>query len=541
MIRQTLPVILTLLVFSPRLNAAVPCETLSTLKLLNTTITMAQVVEAGKFVAPAAPRGAAPRGENADADGRGDDGANANADGRGAGGGAGARGGRGGGGRGPAVNVYANVPTFCRVAATLRPTSDSEIKIEVWMPVANWNNKMLAVGNGAWAGSISYNAMAAPVTAGYTATSTDTGHTGGQAATFIDKKEKVIDFSYRAVHEMSVAGKGITAAFYGGGPKLSYFQGCSTGGRQALTAAQRYPLDFDGIIAGANATNASLMHGTQVWVAQQAHRDGDASMIPNMPVNKYNLLHDAVLKACDAIDGVTDRVIDNPRQCKFDPAVLLCKEGDAATCLTAAQVETAKRVYAGPGVFRGYEYGSEGGWNGTLRAPVGIAFDSYRYLALNNPNWDYKTFDIKKDIAQFDKTVGPLMNSNDTNLKPFFDHGGKLIMYHGWADPGIPPENSLQYYSKVVKTVGASKASNSIRLFMLPGVGHCAGGDGPGTWDSLGALDQWREKGTAPASIVASHSTMGVVDKTRPLCPYPQTAQYKGTGNTNEAANFVCK
>jgi feruloyl esterase len=531
MIRRTLPIILALLVFSPHLIAAVPCETLSTVSLPNTSITMAQVVEAGKFVAPPPPPRGAPRGDDADDD---------NADGAARGGGGRGGGGRGGGRGGPPVNVYANLPAFCRVGATLRPTSDSEIKVEVWMPLTGWNNKMLAVGNGAWAGSISYNAMAAPLAAGYAATSTDTGHTGGQAATFIDNPEKVKDFSYRAVHEMSVAGKAITAAFYSSGPRLSYFQGCSTGGRQALTAAQRYPLDFDGIIAGANATNASLMHATQIWSAQQANRD-EASRIPNMPVNKYALLHEAVLKACDANDGVTDKVIDNPRQCKFDPAVLLCKAGDQPTCLTAPQVETAKRVYAGPGVFRGYEYGSEGGWNGTLRTPVGIAYDMYRYLALKNPAWDYKTFDIKKDIAQFEKTVGPLMNMNDVDLRPFFDRGGKLIMYHGWADPGIPAENSLQYYSKVVKKVGSSKAANSLRLYMLPGVGHCSGGDGPSTWNSLGALDEWRDKGTAPASIVASHSTQGVVDKTRPLCPYPQTARYTGTGSTNEAANFVCK
>lgn len=536
MIRRTLTVVvLALFIFAPDLSAAVPCETLSTLTLPNTTITMAQVVEAGKFVAPAPPRGA-PRSDNAAADGRGAAAAGDTANARG-GGAANARG--GGRGGAPAVNVYANLPAFCRIAATLNPTSDSEIKVEVWMPVTGWNNKMLAVGNGAWAGTISYNAMAAPLAAGYAATSTDTGHTGGQAAGFIDRPEKVIDFSYRAVHEMSVAGKGITAAFYGGGPKLSYFQGCSTGGRQAITAAQRYPLDFDGIIAGATAANSSRLHATQVWVAQQSNRD-DASLIPNMPVNKYALLHDAVLKACDALDGVTDRVIENPRQCKFDPKVLLCKEGDAPTCLTAPQVETAKRVYEGPGVFPGYEYGSEAGWAGTLRTPVGIAYDMYRYLLFKNPNWDYKTLDIKKDLAQFDKTAGALMNSSDTNLKPFFDHGGKLLMYHGWADPGIPAGNSVEYYSKVVKETG-KKSSDSIRLFMLPGVGHCAGGDGPSTFDSLGSLDQWREKGTAPASIVASHSTAGVVDKTRPLCPYPQAAQYKGTGSTNEAANFACK
>jgi feruloyl esterase len=508
--------------------AAVPCETLSTLKLPNTTITMAQVVEAGKFVAPATPRGGA-RGGAAARGGDGDANDNNAAPG-------GDRGGRGG--RGPAPNPYLNLPAFCRIGATLKPTSDSDIKIEVWMPLTGWNNKLIAVGNGAWAGSISYAAMAPPLAAGYAATSTDTGHTGGQAATFIDQKEKVIDFAYRAVHEMNVGAKGITAAFYGGGPRLSYFQGCSTGGRQALTAAQRYPLDFDGIIAGATAANASRLHGTQVWSAQQAHRD-EASLIPR---EKYTVLHDAALKACDALDGVTDRVIDNPRQCKFDPSVLLCKEGDSPTCLTAAQVETAKRAYAGPGLFPGYEYGSEGGWNGTLNTPVGIAVDMYRYLVFNNPNWDYKMLNIEKDVPLFDKTIGPTMNSSDTNLKPFFDHGGKLLMYHGWADPGIPAGNSVEYYSNVVKGLGGeARTSNSIRLFMLPGVGHCAGGDGPSTADWLGTLDQWRDMGKSPDSILASHSTMGVVDKTRPLCPYPKVAQYKGTGDTTAAANFTCK
>src|SRR5262245_9934740 len=305
MLRTTVFSLSAAVLFGAPALAAVPCQSLATFKLSNATITLAQTVAPGAFTPPA------------------------------------------GRGRGGGANPYANLPAFCRVAATLKPSSDSDIKIEVWMPAAGWNNKLLAVGNGGWAGSISYNAMGPAVAAGYSAVSTDTGPTGGAAATFIDRPEKVIDFSYRAVHEMTVSAKAISGAFYGGGPRLSYFQGCSTGGRQALTAAQRYPGDFDGIIAGATAVNASRMHGTQVWVAQQAHRD-EASLIP---ANKYAALHDAALKACDALDGVTDRVIDNPRQCKFDPGVLLCKEGDSPTCLTAAQVETAKRAYAGPGLF----------------------------------------------------------------------------------------------------------------------------------------------------------------------------------------------
>jgi len=516
---------LLVIFFALQGHAAVPCDTLSTLKLPNTTITMAQVVGAGAFVAPPRPGRGQPGGRGEEGEAGGDDGAD------------GAEQGRGGGRGEPRVNPYLNLPPFCRIAATLTPTRDSEIKIEVWMPVSGWNNKLLAVGNGAWAGSISHASMAPGVAAGYAATSTDTGHEGGRASTFINRPEKVLDFAYRAVHETAVAAKAITAAFYGGGPRLSYFQGCSTGGRQALTAAQRYPQDFDGIIAGATAVNASRLHGTQVWAAQQANRD-DSSL----PANKYAALHDAVLKACDALDGVTDRVLENPRQCKFDPSVLLCKEGDSPTCLTAAQVETVKRVYAGPGLFPGYEYGSEGGWSMTLANPVGIARDMYRYLVFNDPDWDYKTLNIQTDVARFDKVIGATMNSSDTNLKPYFDRGGKLLMYHGWADPGIPAGNSVEYYTGVVSRLGGeSRTSNSIRLFMMPGVGHCRGGDGPSTFDALGAMDQWRDKGNAPNSIPASHLTNGVVDRTRPLCPYPQVARYKGTGDTNVAANFECK
>jgi feruloyl esterase len=484
-----------LLIAVPALSA-VPCESLTALSIPNTTVTLASSVAAGKFKAPS---GTPSRPTDKAA--------------------------------------YKKLPAFCRVAATLRPTNDSLIKIEVWMPVTGWNNKLLAVGNGGWAGSIGYGALAPPVTAGYAATSTDTGHTGGSPTFVVDHPEKVIDFSYRAVHEMAVAAKAITAAFYGGGPQLSYFQGCSTGGRQALTAAQRYPTDFDGIIAGASAVNASRLHATQIWVTQQANRDKQS----RIPKNKYTTLHNAVLEACDALDGVKDRVIESPGQCKFDPAVLLCKNGNSSKCLTVPQVETAKSIFAGPGLFTGFAYGSEGGWNGTLAKPVSIAYDMYRYLVFEDPKWSYKNLDIEKDVAAFDKAIGNVMNSSDSNLKPFFDRGGKLLMYHGWADPGIPAGNSVAYYNDVVKNVGAAQAQNSIRLFMLPGVGHCSGGDGPSRFESLAALDEWRDKGKAPDSIVASHSTKGVVDRKRPLCPYPQTAVYKGTGDTNDAVNFVCR
>ncbi len=496
---------LVLSICSP-LFAAAPCDSLKSLNLPNTKVTMASIVNAGSFKAPRA-KTAPPRPPAGT----------------------------------PVVNPFEKVPAFCRIAATLQPSSDSHIRIEVWLPLMGWNEKLISVGNGGWAGSISYNDMAPPLSSGYAVASTDTGHSGSNGGFVKDHPEQVIDFSYRAIHEMTKAAKSIIAAFYERGPVLSYFSGCSTGGRQALTEAERYPLDYDGIVAGAAAVNSSRLHATQIWLAQQANRD-KSSVIPD---DKLKVLHEAVIGACDSLDGVTDRVINDPRQCKFEPAVLLCKGADTPTCLTASQVETAKRVFAGPGVFPGLEPGSEGSWggrNGVLTTPVGIAYDEYRYFVFQGKKWEYETLNIERDIPLFDKAIGSIMNSSDTNLKPYFDHGGKLLMYHGWADPGIPPGNSLQFYSDVTKNIGdAAKAANSIRLFMLPGVGHCRGGDGPSSFDAIGAIDQWRAANKPPASIVASLKKDGKTERTRPLCPYPQSAQYLGSGSPNDAANFVCR
>lgn len=501
--------------------AAIPCASLAGTTLPNTIITLAENVAAGKFTPPTTQRAVAPAAPGRR--GGGQDGAPAAGP---------ARGGRGG-------NPYANVPEFCRVVATLKPSGDSDIKIEVWLPVSGWNNKLLAVGNGGWAGTITYNALVTAVVGGYVGVSTDTGHTGSNAENFVlDHPEKVLDFAYRAVHEMTVSAKALADKFYGAAPQFSYFQGCSTGGRQALTEAQRYPLDFDGIIAGANAMNSEYLHATQIWVTQQAQRS-EASVIPQA---KYALLHEAALKACDAKDGVVDRLIENPRQCKFDPAVLICKPGDNGdSCLTADQVETAKRVYAGPGVWPGYEVGSEAQWNSLLTRPVGIAYDMYRLLLFKDPRWDFKTLDVKKDIPAFQKTANATWGT-DANLKPFFDHGGKLLMYHGWADAGIPSGNSINYYNDVLKKVGTAQAGNSIRLFMVPGMGHCGGGDGPNQFDTLSSLDRWVQTGKPPQQIIASRpASLGAEPMTRPLCPYPQIASYRGSGSTNDAANFACK
>ena len=490
--------ITVLLVASQSANAA-PCDNVKGLTVPDTAITLAQAVAPGAFTQPS---------------------------------------GRGG-------EAFKSLPAFCRVAATLTPTSDSDITIEVWLPETGWNGKLQSVGNGAWAGSISYPAMAAALSAGYAAASTDTGHTGNNPNFITGHPEKVNDFGYRAVHEMTVAAKAIISSFYGNGPKYSYWNGCSTGGRQALTEAQKYPNDYDGILAGAPAIYASRLQGTQVWAAQTVHKD-EASYIPPA---KYPAIHAAVLQQCDALDGVKDGVLENPMKCKFDAKVLACKDTDASSCLTAPQLEAAMKLYAGPKdsrgkpAFPGLEPGSELGWN-TLAGPqpMSLATDVYKFLVFGNPNWDYKTINPDSDFPLAEKAISNSMDAANPNLKPFVDHGGKLLIYHGWSDPGIPPLNTVQYYQKVVDTLGgASKTAKSIRLFMIPGMNHCSGGNGTDKFDGIGALAQWVEKGKAPDQIVASHQTAGKVDRTRPLCPYPQVAAYKGSGSTDEAANFVCK
>jgi tannase/feruloyl esterase len=342
------------------------------------------------------------------------------------------------------------------------------------------------------------------------------------------------------VHEMTVAAKAIVAAYYDSAPKYAYFNGCSTGGRQALTEAQRYPNDYDGILAGAPAIYTSRLQGMQVWAAKTVHKD-TASYIPP---SKYPAIHAAVLQQCDALDGIKDGVLDDPTKCTVNLNALACKEGSASSCLTAPQIEAASKLYAGPKLFPGLEPGSELEWK-TLsgKKPMSLATDVYKYLVFNNPTWDFRTIKPETDFPLAENALGISMDSTDPNLKPFVDHGGKLLMYHGWSDPGIPPLNTVQYYKKVVDTIGGSdRASNSIRLFMVPGMNHCRGGAGTDRFDGIAALARWVENGKAPDHIDASHQNAEKkVDRTRPLCPYPQVATYKGSGSTDDAANFSCK
>jgi len=481
---------------------AAPCDTLNSLKLPDTTITAAQVVPAGQFSVPVE-----------------------------------------GQAKGKGANPYADLPAFCRVAATIEPTSDSDIKVEVWLPASGWNSKFEGVGNGGWAGSISYREMSDALRGGYATASTDTGHVGGRGTFALDHPEKLIDFGWRSEHEMTVKAKAVIQAFYGSAPRLSYWNGCSTGGRQGLKEAQKFPDDYDAVIAGAPANRTAI----SLWIADAVLKD-PASYIPP---SKYPMIHQAALDACDARDGLKDGLIDDPTKCNFDPKTLLCKGADGPSCLTAAQAEAAKKIYSpavnprtGQQLFSSLVPGTELGWGIQALGPepsVNI-YDQYRYVVFKDPNWDWRTFNFDSDVVRGDLPENLVMNATDPNLKAFFSHNGKLLLYHGWSDPNVPTLNTIKYYKSVVDTMGgAAKTSNNIRLFLEPGMGHCSGGEGPNVFDKVGALQQWVEQGKAPETLIASHSTGGKVDRTRPLCPYPQVAKYKGSGSIDDAANFSCK
>ncbi len=484
-------------IFSFRIGAA-SCESLAKLDLKNTAITLAQPIAAGAFPSDG---------------GRRD-------------------------------NPFANLPAFCRVTATLTPTSDSQIKIEIWLPEQKWNGKLRANGNGGWTGSIAPATLAAGVERGYASAMTDTGHAGGSGSFALGHPEKLVDFGYRSTHEMTVAAKAIIRAYYGESPKLSYFTGCSAGGRQALMEAQRFPEDYDGLVAGAPGSNWSGRAMQALWIAQAVHKD-EASYIPSP---KYKLIHDAVLSSCDALDGVADGVLENPMRCKFDPKDLECKGADATSCLTPAQVQAVRAIYSpvtnrrtGARIFPGFEPGSELGW-ATMAGPepFTIGMDLFRYVVFQDLSWDFRKFDFDADVARTLKASTDL-NALDPDLKKFAARGGRLIQYHGWNDPQIAPESSVEYYKTVLDKMGAKDVATFYRLFMVPGMAHCGGGDGASTFDMLTPLEQWVEQKNPPQQIAAARVRDGKTDRTRPLCPFPQVAKHKGSGSTDDAANFVCE
>lgn len=442
------------------------------------------------------------------------------------------------------------VAAHCRVVAVLRPSADSEIGMEVWMPFENWNGKFQMLGNGGWAGGISYGTMPRSLNEGYATASTDTGHKGGTGEFALGHPEQVIDFGYRAVHETAVTSKAIISAFYERAPRLSYWNGCSTGGRQGLMEAQRYPEDFDGIIAGAPANNTTHLAAWRIAVEAKVLKE-PASVVPP---DKLALVNRAVLAACDALDGVTDEFLTDPRQCHFDPSTLLCRVGDGDGCLTAPQVEAVKMGYApattksGELIYPGLVPGAESRWvmlTGATPVPGRLNdLDVFRYLVHEDPAWDWRTFDLARDTALADAKVG-YMNASNPDLSVFKARGGKLIVYHGWNDGGnggaISPLNSVNYYASVLASMGPQQ-DDWLRLFMVPGMAHCGGGPGAHEVNWVAALERWRESGIAPDQLTGSRVNIDPrVDMTRPVCPYPKVATYNGVGSTNDEASFVCQ
>ena len=515
-------ILLLLLPIALHRAPAATCESLASLALPSTVIGTAQVVPAGSFTPPG----------------------------------------------GKPIQI---AQAFCRAAGSIKPSRDSDIQFEVWMPAAGWNGKLEGLGNGGFAGSIDYNQMSRVVARGYAVSATDAGHQGDatDAKWALGHPEKVTDFGYRAIHETAGKAKAIVRAFYGDGPRRSYFNSCSNGGREALMEAQRFPGDYDGIIAGAPANFFTHLLVASVWDGQVMLADPAAYI----PAAKLPAIEAASLAACDALDGVKDGVIDNPARCRFDPATLLCHGPESDACLTAPQVAALKKLYAGPqtsdgrSLFPGHVPGGAPGFNGwagwisgaapgqSIEAAFGVNF--FANMVFETAAWDFKTFQADRDSRTADDKLARTLNATDPNLQPFQQRGGRLILYHGWSDAAISPLNTIDYYNTVAAKMGAKRADAVVRLFMAPGVQHCAGGPGPDDFgqvsapqndpqhDINSALERWVEDGVAPAQIIAtkhrtgSNPASGVL-RTRPLCPYPQVARWKGSGSTDDAANFVC-
>ena len=470
------------------------------------------------------------------------------------------------------ASFYKTLGAFCRFMAVAMPSADSSIQVEVWMPVNDqngsaWNGKLQGQGNGGFAGEIGYHQMGIAVHQGYATVGTDTGHSGAgtDASWALEHPEKVTDYGYRGIHEMTLVAKAAIKAFYGKDPQHSYFKGCSNGGRQALMEAQRFSGDYDGILAGAPANFFTHLL-TKALADAQATTLDPSSYIPS---SKLPAIARAVNAACDAPDGVADGILNDPRNCHFDPAKIVCKDGDSEKCLTTAQVITLKRLYQGPPdsegheIFPGYLPGAEegsGGWGAwiTGSAPgksllFAFAGGYFSNMVYEKADWNYKQTSVDQALKAADEKTAQVLNATETNLAAFKARGGKLILYHGWNDPAISAVNTINYYNQVVSKMGEQETKAFAMLYMVPGMQHCGGGPGPDSFGQGGggakdaqhnvaaALEQWVEKGIAPAAIVATKDEGGDPAKmTRLLCPYPQIAKYKGKGNPNDAASFAC-
>lgn len=464
------------------------------------------------------------------------------------------------------------LPAFCRVIGVSKPTSDSNINFEVWLPSSTWNGKFLSSGEGGYAGTPNYTRRGLDggldelIRRGYATASTDTGHSATDQNWAVGHPEKVIDYAYRSKHLVTVAAKGLIATFYGNPPTHSYFSSCSNGGRQALMEAQRYPEDYDGFVVGAPWNFQSHSTAGFIWDAQALNAPGAA-----IPASKLPAINKAVVEACDAKDGLRDGVIEDPSKCAFDPGTLACKNAESDECLTPAQITALKKLYAGPAnprtgmsIFPGWAPGSELGWRNlvaTASGPNNLGRTYYSGLVFENPNWDYRTFNFDTDMALADSKVGALTNAINPDLSAAKRRGVKIIQYHGWNDQTLQPGYSPIYYQRVAEAMGGlAQTSDFYRLFMVPGMAHCYLGPGANSFGALGqqfppvrdaahdiqtALETWVEKGIAPEQIIATKyvddaPTTTSVKFTRLLCPYPSVARYKPSSHPNDAQSFVC-
>lgn len=440
---------------------------------------------------------------------------------------------------------------LCRVRLRLQPTSGSDIKVEVWLP-ETWNSKLYGIGGTGFDGGLSLGGAAVLNRAagqGYAAVVTDAGHTPAPTVqTWVHRQpEKVVDFGHRANHLAAVVAKQVIAAYYRAPAERAYFLACSNGGRDGLMEVTRYPEDYDGVVAGAPARRYTEILTLLIWYHQAVHGPGGAPGLES----KLGLISDAVLRKCDELDGVKDGILENPLRCDFDPASLQCEDGDAPGCLTAAEVGALRKIYGGPRLSNGeriYSGPAVGGeiipaeWTGWVTSPQTAVFgqEFYRWFVYDDPAWKVENFDIDRDYRAARERVAPIINAESPDISEFARRGGKLILYQGWHDPAITPAETIAYYEEMRRRLGPT-ANDHARLFMVPGMGHCAGGPGATQFDMQPALEKWVERGEAPDRIIAVKPGSGNPPFSRPLCPWPKTAHYNGSGSTQDADNFTCR
>jgi feruloyl esterase len=456
-----------------------------------------------------------------------------------------------------AVAARGPLPAYCKILGSAHPTSDSDIRFEVAIPENGaWNGRYLQVGNGGFAGVIPERGILLGLAQGYAVAGTDDGHQDSvntSASWALGHPEKQIDFGYRALKETTDASKAIIQAYKGSAPRFSYFQGCSDGGREALMEAQRYPRDFDGIIAGDPANNWSHLFAGAAWGYQAL----TATPGSYLSADKLKLIEAEAVRQCGDGDGV----IEDPLSCRFKPEKLLCRGGDGPSCLTGAQLAALRKIYDGPRnprtkekIISGFSPGGEGEVNGWERWITGEKNDPkqaliyqfvsnfFRYIVRGEPDFDVGRINFDSDIAAVDKKFGPVFSSHDPDLSAFRNHGGKLIQYHGWADPAIPALDSVDYYRSVQKKMGAT--ADFYRLFMAPGMLHCGGGPGPNAIAALPALAAWVEHNKAPGFLVATKyqgdDPAATVVRQRPLCSFPARAEWDGRGERSKLESYRC-